>query len=476
MSTLNLTLLHTNDLHGRVEQVTKIGTLVRGIRREVTDKGGHCLYLDAGDCEDTILLESALTKGSAMDAILRSAGCDHVALGNAIPFRYGIQAIQGLADSFGKPILCGNMHWKDGSVPAGLRRYVIETLAGFQIAIIGLTAPMDPYNIFNVQVEYPETALPGLIDEAKADGARLILVVSHCGKKNDVKLAETVRGIDVLIGGHSHDRIEPPLVVNGAIITQAGQYGEVLGRIDLEIDTTTGNILQHTAQLIPVEQTIPADAQVLKGVDNERKRIHKISDIPLGTLEQEIEFIEGEECRAGNLLADALLEHFQDAQVSFVMGMHWEEGLKRGILTKGELFSANRSTGNPGRIRVTGRQLEHFLLQALQQDNITHKPPQMRGRMNGMPHVAGMQVVAYGEKPDKVEMFIGNRRIQPDEQLIAATSDYEISEILNFLPIPDDEVEYDLPTILPEVLETYIRRHTPLKEIHNGRITFIRSG
>lgn len=57
MSTINLTLLHTNDLHGRVKQVARIGSLVRRIKNEVNSTGGTCLYLDAGDSEDSILPE-----------------------------------------------------------------------------------------------------------------------------------------------------------------------------------------------------------------------------------------------------------------------------------------------------------------------------------------------------------------------------------------------------------------------------------
>jgi len=473
MAPIHLTLLHSNDLHGRVGQVAKIGALVNRIRHEVEAAGGYCLYFDAGDCEDSILLESALTQGSAMDAILRAAGCDQVALGNAIPFRYGIQAIEGLALSFGKPILCANMHWKDGSIPAGLVPSVILDIAGMQLAVIGFTDDrMDAYSVFNVDVVPPETLLPGLIESAKTDGAEIILLLSHLGQKRDIKLAATVDGINLIIGGHSHDRIDPPLVVNRTIITQAGQYGEVLGRLDLEIDAESGTILSHSSQLIPVEGSIPDDERVLSAIEREKQRARAIMEIPVGILERDMEYLEGEECRAGNLLADALLAHFPDAQVSFVMGLHWEEGLKAGNLTKGELFSVNRSTGNPGRIRVSGRQLEQFFMKALQPESIIQKPTQMRGRMNGMPHVAGMRVVAHGAPPQAVDIMIDSRKIDPDEIITAVVSDYEISEILDYLPMADKEVEYDIPTILPDVLEEYLRRHTPLRDVPGNRITF----
>lgn len=91
---IQLTILHTNDLHGRAQQLLRIANLVRHIRSEVEANGGYCLYLDTGDSEDTSNLENSLTKGSAMESILRGAGCDYVALGNAIPLRYGPEAVE----------------------------------------------------------------------------------------------------------------------------------------------------------------------------------------------------------------------------------------------------------------------------------------------------------------------------------------------------------------------------------------------
>ncbi len=473
MTSLHLTLLHTNDLHGRVNQLTRIGTLVRSIRQEVELKEGYCLYVDAGDCEDSILLESALTKGSAMDAILRGAGCDQVVLGNAIPFRYGIQAIAGLAERFGKPILCANMQWKDGSIPEGIVPYVIEDLNGFKLGIIGLTAPIDAYQPFNVSVKSPREIAPGLIEQLKSEGARFIILLSHLGKKYDLELVEVVDGIDIIIGGHSHDRIYPPLLVNNTVIVQAGQYGEVLGRLDLEIDRDSGDVLSHRAELIQVDEELLEDSVVLSVVEQEKQRAKRIMDIEIGCLRNNIDYLEGKESDAGNLLADALLSCYPDGQVAFVMGEHWEEGLKAGILTKGTLFSVNRSTGNPGIIKVTGKQLEQFFLTALNPENINKRTPQMRGRMNGVPHVAGMRIIAHGHDPDSVELFIGDRKIRPDEIVTAVISDFEISEILNYLPIPDAQVDYDIPTILPEVLEKYIRQHGPIGEIKGNRISFL---
>lgn len=66
---LRLTVLHTNDLHGRVEQLARVATLVRSIRQQVQGEGGVCFYFDCGDSEDTRQLESSLTKGAAIEVL-----------------------------------------------------------------------------------------------------------------------------------------------------------------------------------------------------------------------------------------------------------------------------------------------------------------------------------------------------------------------------------------------------------------------
>jgi 2',3'-cyclic-nucleotide 2'-phosphodiesterase (5'-nucleotidase family) len=168
-----LTILHTNDLHGRVEQLTRIATLVRRIRREVEAAGGLCLFVDAGDAEDTTLLESSLTKGSSMNAMLRGAGCDYVALGNSIPLRYGPQAIADMAKHLGRPLVCANFCDERGEIVAGLEPFAIHEFDSIKLGIVGLTAPIAAYaSFFKLQVAQPETILPTLIEKAKARGAK----------------------------------------------------------------------------------------------------------------------------------------------------------------------------------------------------------------------------------------------------------------------------------------------------------------
>jgi 2',3'-cyclic-nucleotide 2'-phosphodiesterase (5'-nucleotidase family) len=96
-----LTILHTNDMHARVDQLFRIATLARRIKAEVQAASGYCALWDAGDAEENILPECNVTKGRAVMTLLQSAGYDLEALGNGAPMKYGPQATHGLAESFG---------------------------------------------------------------------------------------------------------------------------------------------------------------------------------------------------------------------------------------------------------------------------------------------------------------------------------------------------------------------------------------
>jgi 2',3'-cyclic-nucleotide 2'-phosphodiesterase (5'-nucleotidase family) len=465
-----LTILHTNDLHGRVEQLTRIATLVRRIRREVEAAGGLCLYVDAGDSEDTTLLESSLTKGSSMNAMLRGAGCDYVALGNAIPSRYGPQAIADMAKHLGRPLVCANLRDERGEIVAGLEPFAIHEFDSVKLGILGLTAPIRTYaSFFKLQAAQPETVLPSLIEQARSQGAKTILLLSHLASNVDKELAEKIPGMDIIIGGHDHKEI-PPLDVNGTVVAQAGDFGRLLGRLDLEVDPVSGKVTHFEGTLLPVDESVPPDAHAVAAVEAERVRVREIMSRVVGTLSQPFDLADDRECAAGNLLADALLERIHGTEVALALAGHWEVGLAAGALTQGQLFAANRSTANPAKVELTGAQILQFLRAALKPENAAQAPHSLRGRKMGLSHVAGMTIRYDPSDLETIEVRVGDQLLQEGRKYMVAATDMEFSDIYGYLVIPDEQVEYEVPTIMPEVLEDYIARHSPVHPAALGRI------
>ncbi|MBN1890215.1 MAG: bifunctional metallophosphatase/5'-nucleotidase [Thermoflexales bacterium] len=470
---IHLTILHTNDIHARVEPLSRIATLVKRIRGEVETAGGYCTVWDGGDAEDTIWLESSATKGGAMMAVLRSAGYDLAVLGNATPLRYGPQAIGNLAERFGRPLLGANMlDAATGQPVAGLEPYTVQTFGDLKLGVIGLTDPMPFYSFFDtITLGNPLSVLPGLIAQARSRGAQTVALLSHLGSPKDKMLAEQVSGLDLIIGGHDHLKLSPPLVVNGVVIAQAGDYGQFLGRLDLEIDPTTGKITGHTGELIPVGEDIPPEPETVAALETERERMQQMMQRVIGELRAPIDKADDRQCAAGNLLADILLDRVKGAHVALAMVCHWTTGLDAGPLTLGALNSALRSTGNPARAELSGEQIRQFLRQALKPDNAARTLRPLRGVPVGMPHVAGMWVRYDPESFEPVEVRIGGEPLQAERKYVVAATDLEFSEILNYLVVPDQQVEYEVPTIVPEVMEEYVAKYSPLGAPSEGRIT-----
>src|SRR5581483_5372044 len=103
---MRVTLLHTNDIHGRIEGLARVATLVERIKEETPHR---VIYVDAGDVEETTTRLSNLTKGVAMHRLLSVAGCEVAAVGNAAWLRYGPQVIADQAAAASYPLLLANL-------------------------------------------------------------------------------------------------------------------------------------------------------------------------------------------------------------------------------------------------------------------------------------------------------------------------------------------------------------------------------
>ncbi|MBI5035161.1 MAG: bifunctional metallophosphatase/5'-nucleotidase [Chloroflexi bacterium] len=467
----HLTIMHTNDVHGRLMQLARIATLAKRIRREAESRESYCALLDAGDIEDPSLFESSMTKGSAAMALLRAAGYNHAVLGNASTVRYGPQIVPELVERFGKRLLCANMFDPNTDrLWQGLEPFTIETLGEIKVAIIGMTAPMSIYSVFDVRMVDPVTILPGLIAQVRAGGAQIVILLSHLGSPDDQKVAEQVTGIDLIIGGHDHQEIYPPKNVNGTLIVQTGDYGRFLGRLDLEIDTATGKVTNYDGKLLPVSEDIPLDADVMKAYATEQERVHQMTLRVIGELRAPIDFSEEHQCAAGDLMADALLERVRGAEIALALAGHWRGGLEAGTVTFGQLNDAIRSSANPARTELTGEQIMQFLCNALKLENMARQLSPLRGVAVGMPHVAGMTVRYDAASRQVVDVRVGDESLQFNRKYVVAATDLEFFDLVGYLVIPQEQITYEVPTILPEVIEDYIAHHSPLDAPKSGRI------
>jgi len=135
---MQLTILHTNDLHGRVERLAYLSSMARRIRAEAEAAGGAVLLLDVGDAEEKSLLESDVTKGAAVMALLSAAGYHAMAVGNGAPLSYGPHCLPDMAAAASFPLLAANFTWAEsGEMVDGVTPAVLLVAGGVSVGSSG---------------------------------------------------------------------------------------------------------------------------------------------------------------------------------------------------------------------------------------------------------------------------------------------------------------------------------------------------
>jgi len=467
-----LTILHTNDLHARIEQLPFLSAMAHRIRKEMSDLGGYTLLWDAGDAEDRILMESDVTKGAAIAAILSTMGYDAAALGNSAAVTYGPSNVARLAEAAKYPILAANLVWAEtGQLIEGAKPFLELTLGPIRLGVIGLTAPSTAYALFGARSYRAEPLAKELVGYLRERGATVVAVLSHLGLEGDRSLAEAVEGIDLIVGGHSHDLLEEPLEVSGTLITQAGCYGTHLGRVDLEIEAGSGQILDVRTRLLPVDHA-EADAQVMRAIEEQTEKVHQLLGRFLGQTVFPLDVNYFQECALGNFLADVLRERM-GAEIAFVVAGMLDEAIREGPITFGDLCRASSSTANPARAELTGQQVLETLNYSLRPEVAQERPTPLRGNPQGILQVSGLQVTydPYGDPLEQVkEVLVGSQPLDLDRSYTVAATDWEFGELTEYTHLQQEDVVYDVPTILREAMEAHVVEHSPISVSVEGRI------
>jgi 5'-nucleotidase len=249
-----LTVLHTNDLQARFEQMTRLGTLIQRERTAANAEQRQVLLLDAGGSSSKDVWQSDVTRGRANYLLLEALGYDATVLAEA-DWQWGRAELKRLVEAVHFPVLAATLRETEtDALPEDVRGYVIFRMEGLSVGVVGLTQGTDESpELKTVEAQHVlETTLP----ELQKEGAQLIIVLSHLGIEADRRLASAVPGIHLVIGGHAGagyaDQVGPTLVVG------LGDSGETLGRVTVAYDEV-GTLGALTASPIPCPSTTPPD-------------------------------------------------------------------------------------------------------------------------------------------------------------------------------------------------------------------------
>ena len=318
--------------YGKVGGYAHLATLVKRLR---ASRPG-ALLLDGGDTwqgSGTALW----TRAADMVAAQLELGVD-VMTGHW-EFTYGMARVQELITGPLKDrvdFVAHNVVTADFGDPV-FKPFALREVNGVSVAVIGQAFPYTPianprHLVADWTFGIQEEALQKLIDEARAHGAQVVVLLSHNGMDVDLKLASRVQGLDAILGGHTHDGVPRPVEVRNpggvTLVTNAGSNTKFLGVLDF--DVRDGRVRDWRYRLLPVfANLLPADAAMDKVISAQRAPY-------LDKLGEKLATSEGLLYRRGNfngtfdqVILDALLA-VQDAEIAFSPGFRWGTTLLPG--------------------------------------------------------------------------------------------------------------------------------------------------
>lgn len=312
--------------YGRVGGLDRMASLVKAIRAARPE---NTLLLDGGDTWQGSYT-SLLSEGADMVKAMNALGVD--AMTAHWEFTYGSDRVQELVGELAFPFLAGNVvdtEWEEPVFPA--TRFFER--GGVKIAVIGQAFPYTPvanprYKIPTWSFGIREKEVRGHVEQARAEGAGLVVLLSHNGFDVDRKLAGRIEGIDVILTGHTHDALPRVETVGKTLLVASGSHGKFLSRLDLEVEG--GAVAAHRYRLIPVlSDAIQPDPEMAAVIDEIREPHEAELRRVLGRTESLL-------YRRGNfngtfddLICQALLEE-RDAEIALSPGFRWGASLLPG--------------------------------------------------------------------------------------------------------------------------------------------------
>jgi sulfur-oxidizing protein SoxB len=318
--------------YGHMGGFPHLATLVAKLRS--TRPGA--LLLDGGDTWQGSAT-SLWTQGQDMIDAQKLLGVD-VMTGHW-EFTYGAERVrQVVANDFAGRIdfVAQNIRTADFGDPV-FPPYVIRSVNGIPIAVVGQAFPYTPianprYMVSEWTFGIQEESLQKAIDDARGKGAQAVVLLSHNGMDVDLKLASRVTGIDVILGGHTHDGVPRPTIVGNrggkTVVTNAGSNGKFLAVVDL--DVKGGKVADFRYRLLPVfSGLLPPDRAMAEHIRSVRAPF-------AAKLDERLAVTEGLLYRRGNfngtadqLILDALMAE-KDAPIAFSPGFRWGTALLPG--------------------------------------------------------------------------------------------------------------------------------------------------
>lgn len=404
--------------YGRMGGFDRIATVVKAIRAARPD----ALLLDGGDTWHGSYT-SLQTQGEDMVRVQNLLGVD--AMTSHWEFTFGTERVQELIEMCRFPFLGANIYDAEWDEPAFEPYRIFET-GGLSVGVIGQAFPYLP--IANPSWMFPEYSfgireqrMQQVVDELRGNNVDLVVCLSHNGFDVDHKMAGRVKGIDVILSGHTHDAVPEPVLVGETIIVASGSHGKFVSRVDLDI--RDGRMMGFRHKLIPIfSDVITPDAEMSGLIDEIRAPYQADLEEVVGQTDQLL-------YRRGNfngtwddVICDAILSE-RDAEIAMSPGVRWGASVLPGDITREDIHSVTSMTyGQVYRNEMTGEMLKTVMEDVA--DNIFNADPyyQQGGdmvRVGGLAYTIDPNA-AMGNRISDMRLLKDDAPIEPSRSYVVA--------------------------------------------------------
>jgi 5'-nucleotidase / UDP-sugar diphosphatase len=484
--TYQLTLMHTNDQHGNFlpNDYGEYGlaaqeTLLDRYRGEVAARGGYSLLLSAGDVNSGVP-ESSLQQAKPDFMGMRFLGYDAMVLGNH-EFDVGREILRQQADWAGFPFLAANVF--DKSTGKHLfQDHITFNFDGLNVVVFGLLTEDtlvvgNLENLDNIEIR-PAIETAAQIVPHLRKKAHVLIALTHMGyypdgnysinAPGDVTLARRVPGIDVIVGGHTHEALKQPVVENGTLIVQAGEWGKYLGRLDLAY--RNGNLNQINYRLTPVnlkkkvvkdgkkervfiETKIPRDPGAVSLLapfrESGRAELGRVIGHVDGVLVGDRKIVRFKETNLANLINRAIMEK-TGADVAVMNSGGIRDGIDAGDVTYRDVLTVLPFGNTLCTVKLNGAELYDYLAAVISLPVDT----------GGFAQIAG--VTARFENGIVSQLKINSEVLAKDRVYKLGINSFIASGADGYPRLKDHPSFYDTGYVCANVVAEFVDKHSPL--------------
>jgi 5'-nucleotidase/UDP-sugar diphosphatase len=299
-----------------------------------------------------------LFQGKSSIEAMNSMNFDAMVVGNH-EFDFGQAVLKERISDANSPVLGANVQGL-----GALKPYIIKEIDGLSIAVIGVVTGDTPVttlsrNAEGLQFLSPEDTVEKYVRELKGK-SNIIIVLSHIGFVADTNLAKKVDGVDVIIGGHSHTKVDEPVLIGKTYITQAFEHGKVLGVLDLTVKNSS--IIRASGRLEPIKPSGKENKVIEAIIAKYRQRVDSVMNDTVGESMADLDgaHVRLKETNLGNFITD-IMRKASGSDAAIINGGTIRTSIKKGPIRVGDVYAVVPFDNYIVAIKLTGQQIRDTL-------------------------------------------------------------------------------------------------------------------